>query len=450
MPTANEAQIALENPEWKRKYRDSVLELEQEEKRWRDIEAALRRLIGRLCAAGMGVDRELDTELSALAAANRRQADAQELERLAASLTTAVVRVDNTAPAAKPAPPWDSTRAAAARILTCLQALRGDDAVVPLGEGLRRAQSDMELAQVLDKTALLVKDYTADLARERLQSAAVLAQVTQRLEEVAGYLAESGAEARTRYDDSADVNRQVLTQVRELSAEVASATELKLLQTQVHQRLEAVTLQVQAFRSREESRLLEQTSRADRMRARIADLERETQDLNSRLDRERSGARLDPLTRLANRKSFDERMTQELARSSVGGVPVSLLLWDVDHFKGINDSYGHRAGDRVLQSVAACLVAGVRAEDFVGRIGGEEFVVLLTGLDFVKARAIADELRSGVEALRFHFRGKPVRVTISCGLTELKSMDSAAAAFDRADAALYRAKDAGRNTCVAA
>jgi diguanylate cyclase len=186
------------------------------------------------------------------------------------------------------------------------------------------------------------------------------------------------------------------------------------------------------------------------MRARIADLEREAQDLNSRLDRERTGARLDPLTRLANRKSFDERMSQELARRAQGTVPVSLLLWDVDNFKLINDSYGHRAGDRVLQSVAACFVAGLRAEDFVGRIGGEEFVVVLTGLDFAKAREIADELRQGVEALRFHFRGAPVRVTISCGLTELKAADSAADAFDRADAALYRAKDGGRNTCVAA
>jgi diguanylate cyclase len=84
--------------DWKQKYRDSLLEMEAEEKRWREIEQLLRRLIGRLCAAGMGVDRQLDDELTAIAAANRRNADATELERLAQSLTTAVVAVDATSP----------------------------------------------------------------------------------------------------------------------------------------------------------------------------------------------------------------------------------------------------------------------------------------------------------------------------------------------------------------
>jgi len=87
-----------ESPDWKQKYRDSLLEMEAEEKRWRGIEQLLRRLVGRLCAAGMGVNPQLDDELTALAAANRRNADAVELERLAASLTTVVVAVDATSP----------------------------------------------------------------------------------------------------------------------------------------------------------------------------------------------------------------------------------------------------------------------------------------------------------------------------------------------------------------
>ena len=186
------------------------------------------------------------------------------------------------------------------------------------------------------------------------------------------------------------------------------------------------------------------------MRARIADLERETQELHSKLDREKHGARMDQLTRLGNRKSFDERFAQEVIRRTKYDMPVCMLLWDLDNFKIINDSYGHRAGDRVLQSVAACFMSGLRAEDFVARIGGEEFVTLLTGVSFAKAQEIADELRRGVETLRFHFRGTPVKVTVSCGLTELKAADAPGAAFDRADAALYRAKHTGKNACIAA
>ena len=241
-----------------------------------------------------------------------------------------------------------------------------------------------------------------------------------------------------------------MSQVRELTAEVNSATELRALQTSVTARLEMVTQQVLDFRSREEKRLLEQTGRAERMRTRIDDLERETQDLRSKLDREKYGARHDPLTLVGNRKSFDERFAQAMAVRSQNTVPVAVLLWDLDDFKMINDTYGHRAGDRVLKSVATCFVSGLRAEDFVARIGGEEFVMLLTGLPFAKVQQIADQLRRSVEALRFHFRGTPIQVTASCGLTDLRQGDSGNAAFDRADAALYQAKNGGKNLCVGA
>jgi len=127
-----------------------------------------------------------------------------------------------------------------------------------------------------------------------------------------------------------------------------------------------------------------------------------------------------------------------------------MLLWDIDDFKAINDSYGHRAGDRVLQTVANCFVEGLRSEDFVARIGGEEFVIILSGLSSEIALRVANELRSAVEGLRFHFRGAPVRVTASCGITGLERGEAPGAAFDRADAALYRAKRGGKNQCVAA
>jgi diguanylate cyclase len=127
-----------------------------------------------------------------------------------------------------------------------------------------------------------------------------------------------------------------------------------------------------------------------------------------------------------------------------------MLLWDIDNFKSINDSYGHRAGDRVLQNVATCFSAAARGSDFVARIGGEEFVLLLSGVQLAEAMQIADRVRGAVESLRFHFRGTPVRVTACCGVTELRADDSPEGTFDRADAALYRAKHNGKNLCVAA
>jgi diguanylate cyclase len=486
-----------EPADWKQKYRDSLREMESEEKRWRQIEQALRRLIGRLCAAGMGVDLQLDDELAALAAANRRNADAAELEQLAESLTTVVRAIDAVSPVptiviappalapppVAPTPPpaarWDAACAAAGRIVQTLRSLNGGavhtgavhtgamhtaavgtgaapiatvavhDPAAQLLARLTEVTSDAGLAAVLDETAGLVHNHGTALALHCEQAAAVLTKITNRLEEVSGYLAESGMDARSHFEDTVSVNDSVISQVRELTAAVNSATDLGLLQTLVNDRLETVTKQVQAFRSREETRQQEHAGRAERMVARIADLEREAEDLNFKLDREKHGARLDPLTRLGNRKSFDERLADDLTRCAASGPPAVMLLWDLDNFKIINDSYGHRAGDRVLQSVATCFMAGLRAEDFVARIGGEEFVMLMAGLPAAKAQQIADELRGGIEALRFHFRNTPVRVTASCGFTDLRPGDTSDSVFERADAALYRAKRAGKNACFA-
>jgi len=315
---------------------------------------------------------------------------------------------------------------------------------------LATAKNDAALASIVTRAADLIHERSEQLVRERQQTAAILAEVTKRLEEMAGYLTNSNHANRSHFEDTQSYNDSVMSQVRALTDEAGSATELGVLQALVNARLERVAQQVSNFRAREESRILEVNGRAERMRTRITELERESIDLHSKLDSEKQGARIDPLTGIANRKSFEERFAQQIAGKPNAAVAVVMLLWDLDNFKMVNDSYGHRAGDRVLQSVAACFMAAVRGNDFVARIGGEEFVMLLSGTKIAQALLIANQVRSAVEALRFHFRGTPVRVTVSCGLAELQENDLAGSAFDRADSALYRAKHGGKNLCVAA
>ena len=442
-----------ETADWKQKYRDSLIEMEAEEVRWKKVEQVLRRLVGRLCAAGMGVNLKLDNELIALAAANRRNADVDELARLADSLTTTVVAVDATAPVPTITfPPTDTqTRLAIKSLLERLAARDPKDPSAPaLIAEMSGAKNDSALAKVVARAADLVHEHGEQLQRERVRTAEILAEVTKRLDEMAAYLSDTNHANRSHFEDTQSYNDAVMSQVRELTDEIAGATELGVLQSLVNARLERVAQHVSNFRAREEFRLLEVNGRAERMRTRIAELEREASDLHSRLDDEKQGARIDPLTGIANRKSFEERFAHEIAQMPRAPLPLVMLLWDLDSFKVINDSYGHRAGDRVLQSVAACFMAAVRGNDFVARIGGEEFVMLLSGAKIQQAMLIANQVRSAVEALRFHFRGTPVRVTVSCGLTELKENDVADAAFDRADGALYRAKHSGKNLCVAA
>jgi diguanylate cyclase len=443
--------------DWKQKYRDSLREMEAAERSWRQVEQALRRLVGRLCAAGMGVNPDLDLELQSLAAANRRGAPAEELEILAGTLTTTIVAVDAVAPVGvgirAPAAPsrWESTCAAVLGILQSLKdAGAGEQPLEQLMDQLSGATTDAMLAGIVTGAADLIRAHHEASARERLKSASFLSDVTARLGEMTLYLTESGLASRASFDDTASLDSGVMSNVHELSAAVNAATELAALQSLVTARLESVTRQMSEFREREESRRREQTSRTAYMHARIADLEREAEDLYRELDREKHGARVDALTRLANRRCFDERIAREIGAPGRADAPLVMLIWDIDDFKSINDRFGHRAGDRVLQTVANCFVSGLRAEDFVARIGGEEFVILTAGLTAAAALTIANELRSSVQALRFHFRGTPVRVTVSCGITQLQGGDTPGSAFDRADAALYRAKREGKNLCIAA
>jgi len=125
-------------------------------------------------------------------------------------------------------------------------------------------------------------------------------------------------------------------------------------------------------------------------------------------------------------------------------------LWDIDKFKSINDTYGHDAGDRLLRRIGRIINKHKRAEDFIARIGGEEFALLLPATDADSALVIADRLREAIADTPFHYRGSPETVTISCGITEFRDGDTPLSIYQRADKALYEAKNSGRNLCIPA
>lgn len=122
-----------------------------------------------------------------------------------------------------------------------------------------------------------------------------------------------------------------------------------------------------------------------------------------------------------------------------------MAVLDIDYFKRVNDSFGHKAGDRVLQLVAREMLERLRSTDFIARYGGEEFVVLLPETSVEDALEVVENLRAHIGRLPFHFSGQPVRVTLSAGLAAFRPGDSETSVFNRADQALYEAKGAGRN-----
>lgn len=156
-------------------------------------------------------------------------------------------------------------------------------------------------------------------------------------------------------------------------------------------------------------------------------------------------ATLDSLTGLPNRRSFDLLAAQALREAQRDNSPLVALLIDLDHFKVLNDTYGHLAGDEVLRQFANVLQGSIRQSDILCRWGGEEFIVLLREADARQANEAAEKIRRRAEQLTFSYEDQPLRLTTSIGVSHLQPGDTLHTLLTRADGALYRAKQAGRN-----
>jgi diguanylate cyclase (GGDEF)-like protein len=158
--------------------------------------------------------------------------------------------------------------------------------------------------------------------------------------------------------------------------------------------------------------------------------------------------RFDGLTGIHNRSHFEETFHNLVWRARFDPSPTSLILFDLDHFKAVNDTWGHTAGDAVLRQVSAVVTEQMPVGQLFARVGGEEFAVLLSGIDLQGAYALAEQIRRAVEATPFSFDGNRIPVTLSLGVAERQPSDQAPQQlYERADARLYAAKGSGRN-CV--
>jgi diguanylate cyclase len=197
-------------------------------------------------------------------------------------------------------------------------------------------------------------------------------------------------------------------------------------------------------------RTIDMQSAVTLLKERLAESRQEAAELRAELSKTRNESLLDPLTGLANRRGFDLALARSLQIASRTGPGLSVAIADLDHFKRINDDFGHLTGDLVLQTVGQLLRANVKGKDTAARFGGEEFVLLMPDTPLDGARALAEQIRTAVGDCVFERPegNDPVRgLTISIGITRLHTHDTAASFLGRADEALYVSKRRGRN-CV--
>jgi len=158
----------------------------------------------------------------------------------------------------------------------------------------------------------------------------------------------------------------------------------------------------------------------------------------------------DPLTQTNNRASFDDSVKREMSLATRGDKPLSVIFLDIDHFKSINDHYGHACGDVALASVAKWIKENLRSSDLVFRFGGEEFVILLSDTDRDGAKLLAERIRASIEQHTLAYDMNVIKITASLGVSSLQVGDNLDSFVNRADEAMYQAKRNGRNLVLLA
>lgn len=301
-----------------------------------------------------------------------------------------------------------------------------------------------ELGPTLDDLASLVISVVGKGQRDFEN---FLMELDHRLGKVQDFLSESQQADQDRTGNSKAFGRAVREHVNELTLDVNNTSDIEDLKQSITDHLDRISKEMDSFSAEEQQRENEKQAELKLLQERLKSMEHETQYIRKRLKEERSKALTDVLTALPNREAYDERLELELERWKRYRKPATLVVADIDHFKSINDNYGHLAGDKVLQIMAKEIQRRIRKTDFVARYGGEEFVIILPETSLDVAKTVIEKTREMISRLPFHFRDERIQITMSFGMTAFEGELAHSGLFDRADRALYNAKNNNRN-CV--
>lgn len=384
-----------------------------------------------------------------LRARTMRAADDAELRQLAVQLAESF-HIDPAALAVKDTVPVESGGELLLQLLERLDLPAELESRIDALKERLEDRAGFDTQAMLRDMATLIADMRARLQAEKQEIETFLKQLTDRLTDIDSYVRGTESARVESYQSGRDLGEAVQAQVRGIEDSVRAAESLDSLKQVVQQRIDAIITHVDQHRRGEELRHQAVEAQVVQLTERLREMEAESAQLRDRVLLERQHALTDSLTGIPNRLAWQERIAQEYARWKRFNTPLALLIWDVDRFKAINDQYGHKAGDKVLKVIAGTLADNIRETDFLARYGGEEFVMLMTGAAQPAILEVADKLRAAIEHCGFHYRGEDVPITISCGIAEFRSGDGIEGVFERADRALYRAKEQGRNRCVIA
>jgi diguanylate cyclase len=317
-----------------------------------------------------------------------------------------------------------------------------------LKQQLEQRDEGADTGNLIRRIALTISNAYMEIQSELNETESFLKKVTSQLNEITLQIVDIQSLENESFSNSSSLNSEMEKQIKLIQSGVNEADSIEEIKNTINTRIEVLQNNMDHFINVEQTRMKKSDSQHKDLVERLSNMEGETETLRKCIEEERNKAYNDALTGIPNRMAFDERMNDEFQRWKRYNNKLTLCLVDIDKFKGVNDTYGHKAGDIVLRTVAKKCASKIRINDCFCRYGGEEFALILPETDLSSSLSVAETLRESIEKCSFQYAEQSVGITISCGLAQIRNKDTLDKLFQRADQALYKAKETGRNRCV--
>jgi diguanylate cyclase len=323
------------------------------------------------------------------------------------------------------------------------------ESISSLGKQIREGTILDDFVKIRQDIIALVSEYINNISAERELTAEFIKEIGKRLIELESYLLESLSFSINHDQANQEFNTLLEKQLGDLRSRVDFSKTLTELKETVVSRLEIINHALEDKRLKDKLHQNEADQKVTALQQHLAEMKNTISTVNEQSRMLEQELLNDPLTGAYNRRAYDRNIENEMSRYFRYKRPFSMLLLDVDHFKTINDTYGHTIGDKCLKEIIKRIKPALRDTDFLARYGGEEFIVILPETGGEIAKEAAERMRSIVENIEFLHKKELVKITISIGVTQVMPSDEThEAIFHRTDQALYKAKNSGRNRVV--
>ncbi|MBM6552244.1 GGDEF domain-containing protein [Marinomonas ostreistagni] len=297
------------------------------------------------------------------------------------------------------------------------------------------------LDEVINLIMVAVGKTQADLTSYLNQLNDQLASINASI--VTNYKAQRGMSSTRK-----DFNETLQDHVTNTHTDVRNATNLDSLKGLIDERMHTITEAMKQYQSKMLAQEKQAAQSIHHLKNKVSKMEHDAATLRTHMQQKAAQALADSLTGLPNRAAYQETIFPLLTSAAQNQLPLCVAVCDIDHFKNINDTWGHLAGDKVLRLIPRQIQAELKKEHVMFRYGGEEFVIVFPMTDLEKAYAICERVRQAVEKTPFNVHGEPISVSISIGVAQFNYVESHDDLFSRADKHLYQAKGQGRNQVI--